>query len=54
MWNWKDQNIEMLSEAGFKVSDPGPLHAPILSFKQAANDVTRWSEVVRRANVPMN
>ena len=33
MWDWKDQNTEMLNEAGFKVSDPGPLHAPILSFK---------------------
>jgi hypothetical protein len=22
--------------------------------KQTTNDVTRWSEVVRRANVPMN
>ena len=33
MWDWKDQNTEMVNEAGFKVSDPGPLHAPILSFK---------------------
>ena len=33
MWDWKDQNIEMLNEAGFKVSDPGPLHAPVLSFR---------------------
>ena len=33
MWDWKDQNTEMLNEPGFKVSDPGPLHAPILSFK---------------------
>ena len=33
MWDWKDQNTEMLNEAGFKVSDPGRLHAPILSFK---------------------
>ena len=33
MWDWKDQNTEMLNEAGFKVSDPGPLHAPVDSFK---------------------
>jgi hypothetical protein len=33
VWDWKDQNIEMLNEAGFKLSDPGPLHAPILGFK---------------------
>jgi hypothetical protein len=31
--DWKNQAIEILNEPGFSVTDPGPLHGPIRSFK---------------------
>jgi hypothetical protein len=33
VWDWKSQSIALLNEVGFRVSEPGPLHAPIHSFK---------------------
>jgi hypothetical protein len=31
--DWKNQAIEILNERGFSVTEPGPLHRPIRSFK---------------------
>ena len=31
--DWKNQAIEMLNEAGFSVTDRGPLHGDIRTFK---------------------
>jgi hypothetical protein len=31
--DWKNQAIDILNEAGFSVTDPGPLSGPILAFK---------------------
>jgi hypothetical protein len=33
VWDWKSQSIALLNEPGFRVSEPGPLHAPVHSFK---------------------
>ena len=33
MWDWKNQSIALINEHGFRVSDPGPLHAPVDSFQ---------------------
>ena len=33
MWDWENQSIALINEQGFRVSDPGPLHAPVDSFK---------------------
>ena len=32
MLDWKNQPIELLNEAGFSVTDPGPLHGPVIKL----------------------
>jgi hypothetical protein len=33
MLDRKNQSIDLLNEGGFSISEPGPLHAPVISFK---------------------
>jgi hypothetical protein len=30
--DWKNQAVELINEPGFSVTDPGPLHGPIIKF----------------------
>jgi hypothetical protein len=33
MLDWKNQSVDLLNELGFRICDPGPLRAPIHTFK---------------------
>jgi hypothetical protein len=43
--NWKNQSIDLLNEGGFRITEPGPLHAPIHGFKiRRDENLTLWLE----------
>ena len=45
MLNWKNQSIDLLNEGGFRITEPGPLQAPIHGFKiRRDENLTLWLE----------